>query len=195
MYNEYLASLSIYNNTTKCSKSLLICNYCCSYEFTYLETEYNGIKWGSYFGININNPNCSFRFVREGENEINVANGGNETTFKFTAKPYEITKFYATKNGCSLNNKYLKSFLTNNNTTKFNKSLLIFMSRDSDNLQIGGSFYFYGMKVWDENEKLIGDYRPCLDSSKVPCIYDEVQGKFLYNRGTGVFEYGYGIPE
>ena len=31
--------------------------------------------------------------------------------------------------------------------------------------------------------------KPCLDTSGVPCMYDEVSKKYFYNKGTGTFKY------
>lgn len=41
-----------------------------------------------------------------------------------------------------------------------------------------------------EGDKLIRDYRPCLDCNGAPCMYEEMQGKYYYNSGTGKFLYG-----
>lgn len=38
-------------------------------------------------------------------------------------------------------------------------------------------------------DELIQDLRPCLDTKGVPCMYDEVSKKYLYNQGTGTFKY------
>lgn len=40
-----------------------------------------------------------------------------------------------------------------------------------------------------ENGKLVHRYIPCLDSTGVPCLYDEIEEATLYNKGTGDFEY------
>jgi hypothetical protein len=41
----------------------------------------------------------------------------------------------------------------------------------------------------DNGEKLISHFIPALDSKGVPCMYDRIAGKPLYNEGTGVFGY------
>lgn len=40
-----------------------------------------------------------------------------------------------------------------------------------------------------ENDKLIRDYRPCLDNKGVACLWDEVTQQYFYNLGTGKFSY------
>lgn len=41
-----------------------------------------------------------------------------------------------------------------------------------------------------ENGELICDMRPCLDADGVPCMYDLVRRRTLYNQGTGSFAWG-----
>ena len=40
------------------------------------------------------------------------------------------------------------------------------------------------------NRTLVRDFKPCLDSSGVACMYDLVSRKYFYNAGTGSFEAG-----
>lgn len=47
----------------------------------------------------------------------------------------------------------------------------------------------YSFKTWNENNILVQDLRPCLDTKGVPCMYDEVSKKYFYNSGTGSFSY------
>lgn len=41
-----------------------------------------------------------------------------------------------------------------------------------------------------ENGELICDMRPCLDADGVPCMYDLIRRRTLYNQGTGSFAWG-----
>ena len=41
-----------------------------------------------------------------------------------------------------------------------------------------------------ENGELICDMRPCLDADGVPCMYDLIRRRTLYNQGTGSFIWG-----
>lgn len=40
-----------------------------------------------------------------------------------------------------------------------------------------------------EGDMLVRDYVPCLDGDGIPCMYDMIQGKTYYNKGTGAFSY------
>ena len=44
-------------------------------------------------------------------------------------------------------------------------------------------------KIWDNN-KLVRDFVPVLDTNNVPCLYDKVHRQLYYNQGTGQFLYG-----
>lgn len=41
-----------------------------------------------------------------------------------------------------------------------------------------------------ENGELVCDMRPCLDADGVPCMYDLIRRRTLYNQGTGSFAWG-----
>ena len=41
-----------------------------------------------------------------------------------------------------------------------------------------------------ENGELACDMRPCLDADGVPCMYDLIRRRTLYNQGTGSFTWG-----
>lgn len=44
----------------------------------------------------------------------------------------------------------------------------------------------YYCKIWDNNI-LVRNFIPCLDSNNRPCMYDTVSGQTFYNQGTGEF--------
>lgn len=47
----------------------------------------------------------------------------------------------------------------------------------------------YSFKIYD-NDNLVRDYIPVIDSSSRPCLFDKVERKCCYNQGTGEFLYG-----
>ena len=42
-------------------------------------------------------------------------------------------------------------------------------------------------RIYNANNELIQDLRPCLDPNNVACMYDMVTGTYFYNQGTGQF--------
>ena len=47
----------------------------------------------------------------------------------------------------------------------------------------------YSCKIYD-NGTLIRDYVPAVDQNNVACLYDKVESKYYYNKGSGAFTYG-----
>lgn len=47
----------------------------------------------------------------------------------------------------------------------------------------------YSAKI-TENDVVVHDFIPVLDSNGIPCMYDKVAEQFFYNQGTGTFLYG-----
>ena len=48
----------------------------------------------------------------------------------------------------------------------------------------------YYNRIYNANNELIQDLRPCLDPNNVACMYDMVSETYFYNQGTGEFGYG-----
>ena len=42
-------------------------------------------------------------------------------------------------------------------------------------------------RIYNANNELIQDLRPCLDGNNIACMYDMVTGTYFYNQGTGEF--------
>lgn len=51
------------------------------------------------------------------------------------------------------------------------------------------SMRLYSYKLYNENNTLVRDFIPVLDSKGVACLFDKVEQKLYYNQGTGVFYY------
>lgn len=61
--------------------------------------------------------------------------------------------------------------------------------RGVDGLMCYAKCKIYEFKIYNAENNLIQHLRPCLDTSKVPCMYDEVTKRYFYNQGTGTFGY------
>lgn len=74
-------------------------------------------------------------------------------------------------------------------TSTATQNILIFQKyKSGTSLDVYGTFNLYYFKVWDNGE-LIMELKPCLDGSGIACLFDTVSKKYLYNAGTGAFEY------
>ena len=51
----------------------------------------------------------------------------------------------------------------------------------------------YYCKIWN-NDTLVCDFIPALDTTNTPCMYDTVTQTAFYNQGTGQFTYGSIVP-
>lgn len=63
-------------------------------------------------------------------------------------------------------------------------NIYLFCLNNGGQLCQGGSTQIYRIKFYD-SDNLIRDFIPCLDTDDVPCMYDLVEGKAYYNKGTG----------
>lgn len=69
-------------------------------------------------------------------------------------------------------------------------TLTIFARNDGTAVNAYSKGRLYSYKLYD-NDVLIRDYIPVLDSSGVACLYDKVTNQLFYNQGTGSFTAGY----
>lgn len=94
-----------------------------------------------------------------------------------------------TKTTCSLDGV----IATNPNPpvgTANTKSIVLFnrgVGSYASTRDIGMRCYYF--RIYDNNT-LVRHFIPCLDASDTPCMYDIVEGKAYYNKGTGTFLYG-----
>lgn len=66
-------------------------------------------------------------------------------------------------------------------TPNTDKTIYIFHGNGTDQ---GGTFKLYYFKIWD-NENLIRDFIPVLDSNNIPCLFDNITQELYYNQGSG----------
>ena len=80
---------------------------------------------------------------------------------------------------------YSKTFTATTFQSQFND--MIFARSGYDGGVAGfAQMKLYSFKIYD-NETLIRDFIPILDYTGRPCLLDNVNGKFYYNKGTGEF--------
>lgn len=60
----------------------------------------------------------------------------------------------------------------------------------ASNINFGLKGRVYSCKMYDLENNLLRDLRPCIDPNNVVCMYDMVSGQYFYNQGTGEFGYG-----
>ena len=63
---------------------------------------------------------------------------------------------------------------------------IILFARKTTNVNRHSKAKMSYFKIY-ENDKLVMDLIPCLNSNNIPCMYDIVSRKTFYNKGTGEF--------
>lgn len=85
-----------------------------------------------------------------------------------------------TQNGVTVSASYAGSVQTG-------LPIALFGDRFQDGIrETGSGARMYYFKMY-ENNTLVRDFIPVLDPNRVPCMFDQVEGKFYYNAGTGQF--------
>lgn len=145
---------------------------------------------------------------------VSRINGGNLTVALFGAsapifyaydvEPYGIALgLYnynlSTKNGGNVkyanfsdicyNKKYTHSMIAENVSNTRPLFLFALNFNGALNDVSGDMIRIYDFKIHNAEGTLIQHLRPCIDASKVPCMYDEVSQQYFYNQGTGTFGY------
>ena len=99
-------------------------------------------------------------------------------------------KYYVhNKNGLWVND--VKKVSYNNIVVSTSSNpIIIFARRGSDNnIKRNAFMKLYLFKIYD-NDKLVRDYIPVIDSNSRPCLFDKVSRECYYNQGSGEFLYG-----
>lgn len=106
-----------------------------------------------------------------------------------TLTPSIGTRYYSVINNinkqCTINDTVLASTTSLNSNFTVNKTGYLFWTNGGTTNKI--SMKLYGCNIYRE-EILIHNFRPCKDSAGVFCLYDTIEKKYFYNKGTGYFE-------
>ena len=93
----------------------------------------------------------------------------------------------------------LDGSVSNTNTGSFYRSgsstrnIQLFMDSRPNNQDFDGGFKMHQCEI--KNGTVHKKFIPCLDLNRVPCMYEQVDGKLYYNSGTGGFNVGRRITE
>lgn len=144
-----------------------------------------GRKSGTYavFGARQDNTVYSFTVWMMSSTQFrsDFHSDQNNVSVSSTLKRVVIDK---NKNVCSFGN----SSTTNTNATFQSpvNMLLFALNHDGEPDGRNLSGRLYSCQIYD-NDALVRDYAPALDSDGVACLYDKVSEEYVYNAGTGTF--------
>lgn len=99
----------------------------------------------------------------------------------------EHTAILNQNNQCLLDNNTLVT--SSSISTSLNTNVNGFLFNSNGGAWIPKAKIFY-CKIWNNNNELVRDFIPVLDSNNIPCMLDRVTSSFFYNTGTGSFLYG-----
>lgn len=137
------------------------------------------------FGARNNDYSKSFAFWLINTN-IRADYGNQLNTYTFSNSKVGEAQIIFNKNEVNYNNE---KHIFNNEIYNSDYTVAIFTCNNAgifDDRRSSVKLYFF--KVYD-NDILVRDYIPVLDSSNRPCLYDKVEDKFYYNEGSGEFLY------
>lgn len=87
---------------------------------------------------------------------------------------------------------YVNGILTNSGNNVLSLGNMFMFARPDHSYPMRGAIYY--CKIYD-NDILLRDFIPVLDTYGTPCMYDRVEKKYYYNQGTGQFIAGPVISE
>lgn len=106
------------------------------------------------------------------------------STVSFT-DPFQIDM---NKNVVTLNSLEPKKF--SNETFASTCPLCLFANNNGGAISGHAAAEMFGCQIYD-NGTLVRDYVPCLDDNGAACLYDQVNGTYAHNAGTGSFAVRY----
>lgn len=95
--------------------------------------------------------------------------------------------FVLDKNLAYFDNTLVKTFNVQTFTSPV--PMWLFAGNNNGSIQQAAIIKMYSCKIYD-NGTLVRDFIPVLDSNNVACLYDLVESKYYYNKGSGTFSYG-----
>ena len=137
------------------------------------------VKEGNnYYGLSIKNSDS----IPVGRFLI----GNNYTNFQNIY--YLNTKYYYVidRNDAYINGNQVA---TVNNSSNSSSTMYEFANHRDGIANIFEYKQLYYLKIYN-NDTLVRDFIPVIDSSERPCLFDKVENKCYYNQGTGEFLWG-----
>ena len=143
-----------------------------------------------YFGsrIGVHQKSYTFlyysnRFRSDYSNQADVYTGNIESISGFPRFKIDMNK-NITK---IINNNYNITYTYSSFESDLN--IYLFAINQNGKAYSYSSIKLYSFKLYD-NDTLVRDFIPVIDSNSKPCLFDKVSRECYYNQGTGEFLYG-----
>ena len=158
-----------------------------------LEAAYSGSATGTNYqqitgGRNSYHASSAIQCAYRTDTELVLVDYGTSGTSNYISVP-RLEKFTVqiANQNIKVNDTAYTQLGTFSGTSNY--SLWIFDDNASGSTEKNFTGKIYSYKIF-ENDTIIHNFVPALDTNNTPCLYDKVEGKFYYNRGTGTFNYG-----
>ena len=155
-------------------------------------THSNGHPMGS--GWDSNNPADGFtapRWLKRGDNTcgfgwktwVSWGYNGNGKRFKSTLNYFNSKKAEIIIDGKTVNSSTLEDL-----GFTPSKSIYLFSTNYANSSTLNWNGRIYRAQI-SEGTEIVRDFIPCTDADGVPCMYEVIEGKAYYNKGSGLFSY------
>ena len=124
-----------------------------------------------------------------------ITSAGGYYRFKYGSQIIDTSKMASTRSIIKLNEVgvYVNDTSIGNwseNVFSSPYTMLLFARRSSSGtIEEKSKTTIYYLKIYD-NDTLVRDYIPVIDSTDRPCMFDKIGRECYYNQGTGEFLYG-----
>lgn len=144
-----------------------------------------GGKGNAIFGVN-NVDGGSFAYQINGNTKM-LRCDFNKTASQSSYKVTENTRHLWKKDK---NVNYVdNTIIYTNASSEFQTQLSMYLFGKNATSDFGLSkLKVFNCEIYD-SDILVRNFIPVLDKDGVPCLYDKVEDKFYYNRGSGTFDY------
>lgn len=139
------------------------------------------------FGAKVSATDSNFQYANGAYNEF-VGNGTAQLSLTRNTSTNVLTvEISKTSYSVTSQNYNISGSLSVSISTPLNIHLF---GLNNNGTFSGGTWKIYTFKMYDNSNNLIRDFIPVLDENNVACLYELVEGKFYYNKGTGNFAAG-----
>ena len=137
----------------------------------------------SFCFLSVSGTNNSWGF----RSDFNNSYGQHQTENISNMTGYPLFHVIKDKNVTTIeNNEYINNISYGKFTSNYN--IYIFTINTNNNTSNFSYMKLYSCKIYDAGV-LVRDFIPVRDLSNIPCLYDKVEDKFYYNKGSGEFLY------
>lgn len=141
--------------------------------------------WGAVIGARTSaGTNDEYAFFRTGDGLYRSDFSGNRVNFSSSINLLNVATIIKDKNTTTIGSETITN-TSSTFTSAFH--LYLFACNNGGSVANESSFRCYYCKIW-ENDTLVRDFIPVMDTNNEVCLWDNVSEAFFYNQGRGFFK-------